>query len=39
VIERRRARLSYWGTLGRRRYCEAFGSEGPLVMEAGALSG
>ena len=33
IIERRRARLMYWGTLGRRRYCEAFESDGALLLD------
>lgn len=32
IIERRKARLMYWGTLGRRRYCEGFEVEEPLVV-------
>lgn len=37
IIERRRARLMYWGTLARRRYCEAFGSEEGLLLEPESL--
>ncbi len=33
VVERRRARLSYWGTFAGRRYCEAFESERLLVLD------
>ncbi|WP_407569033.1 PIG-L family deacetylase [Deinococcus altitudinis] len=37
VIERRRARLMYWGTLGRRRYCEGFESDEPMLLEPEGL--
>ncbi|WP_425145693.1 PIG-L family deacetylase [Deinococcus sp.] len=37
IIERRRARLMYWGTLGRRRYCEGFESDEPMVLEPEGL--
>ncbi len=37
VLERRRARLMYWGTLGRRRYCEGFESDEPMVLEPEGL--
>ncbi|TSA86732.1 bacillithiol biosynthesis deacetylase BshB1 [Deinococcus detaillensis] len=37
IVERRRARLMYWGTLGRARYCEAFESEDPLVLDPAEL--
>ncbi len=37
VIERRRARLTYWGTFVGRKYCEAFASEGPLLLNVDAL--
>ena len=33
IVERRKARLMYWGTLGRARYCEAFESEGLLLLD------
>ncbi|GHF95045.1 hypothetical protein GCM10017783_03670 [Deinococcus piscis] len=32
VVERRLARLGYWGTLARVRYAEAFGVEGELLL-------
>ncbi len=37
IIERRRARLMYWGTLGRRRYCEGFESDEALVLDVEGL--
>ncbi|WP_420596291.1 PIG-L family deacetylase [Deinococcus sp.] len=37
IIERRKARLMYWGTLGRARYCEAFESETALILDPAAL--
>lgn len=37
VVERRRARLMYWGTLGRRRYCEGFESDEPMLLEPESL--
>ncbi|SMB88396.1 PIG-L family deacetylase [Deinococcus hopiensis] len=33
IVERRRARLMYWGTLARVRYAEAFEVEDPLLVE------
>ncbi|ADV66227.1 bacillithiol biosynthesis deacetylase BshB1 [Deinococcus maricopensis] len=33
VIERRTARLMYWGTLTRRRYAEAFELDAPLTLD------
>ncbi|PYE53503.1 bacillithiol biosynthesis deacetylase BshB1 [Deinococcus yavapaiensis] len=39
IVERRRARLTYWGTLAGRRYCEAFESEAPLLVEPRTLFG
>lgn len=33
VVERRKARMSYWGTFARRRFCEAFESESPLLLD------
>ena len=38
IIERRKARLMYWGTLGRARYCEAFESEELLVLDPADFS-
>lgn len=37
IVERRKARLMYWGTLGKARYCEAFESEEPLVLDPAEL--
>lgn len=37
IVERRRARQSYWGTLGRVRYAEAFEVEDALLVDPGAL--
>lgn len=37
IIERRKARLMYWGTLGKARYCEAFETEDPLVLDPSKL--
>ena len=37
VVERRRARLSYWGTFVGRAYCEAFEVESPLLVNPEAL--
>ncbi|WP_216323892.1 bacillithiol biosynthesis deacetylase BshB1 [Deinococcus aestuarii] len=37
VVERRRARLMYWGTLARVRYAEAFEVEEPLLIEPEGL--
>lgn len=37
VVERRKARLMYWGTLAGRRYCEAFESESPLLLDPAGL--
>ncbi|MDO4263607.1 MAG: bacillithiol biosynthesis deacetylase BshB1 [Deinococcus sp.] len=37
VVERRLARLGYWGTLARVRYAEAFGVEGELLLDPAAL--
>ncbi|GGL94275.1 hypothetical protein GCM10010840_35370 [Deinococcus aerolatus] len=37
IIERRRARQSYWGTLARVRYAEAFEAEGALLVDPLAL--
>ena len=37
IVERRRARLMYWGTLGKKRYCEAFESEELLVLDPAEL--
>lgn len=39
IVERRRARLTYWGTFAGRRYCEAFESEAPLLVEPRTLFG
>ncbi len=33
VVERRRARLSYWGTFLGRAYCEPYESELPLLLD------
>lgn len=33
IIERRRGRLTYWGTLARVRYAEAFETEAPLLVD------
>ena len=33
IVERRRARLMYWGTLARVRYAEAFEAEAPLLVD------
>lgn len=37
IVERRLARLTYWGTFAGRRACEAFESETPILMDADAL--
>lgn len=37
IVERRRARQSYWGTLGRVRYAEAFEVEDALLVDPAAL--
>lgn len=37
VIERRKARLGYWGTLARVRYAEAFEAEDALLVDPEAL--
>ncbi|AFZ66463.1 PIG-L family deacetylase [Deinococcus peraridilitoris] len=37
VIERRKARLMYWGTFAGRRFCEAFESESPLLLAPQSL--
>ena len=37
VVERRRARRMYRGPLGRRRYCEGFESDEPMVLEPEGL--
>ena len=37
IIERRRARLMYWGTLGKARYCEAYESEEVLMLDPASL--
>lgn len=37
IVERRRARMTYWGTLARVRYAEAFESESPLLVDPAAL--
>ena len=37
IVERRRARLMYWGTLARVRYAEAFEVEDPLLVDPAAL--
>lgn len=37
IVERRRARLAYWGTFAGRRYCEAFATDSPLLLDAVAL--
>ncbi|WP_261664817.1 PIG-L family deacetylase [Deinococcus sp. Marseille-Q6407] len=37
VVDRRLARLGYWGTLARVRYAEAFGIEGELLLDPAAL--
>ncbi|MBZ9751849.1 bacillithiol biosynthesis deacetylase BshB1 [Deinococcus sp. HMF7604] len=37
IVERRRARLTYWGTLARARYAEAFETEDPLLADPLAL--
>lgn len=37
IIERRKARLSYWGTLARSRYAEAFEAETPLLLDPQVL--
>ncbi|PTA67379.1 bacillithiol biosynthesis deacetylase BshB1 [Deinococcus arcticus] len=37
IVERRRARLTYWGTLARARYAEAFEAEDPLLVDPLAL--
>jgi N-acetylglucosamine malate deacetylase 1 len=37
IVERRRARLMYWGTLGKRKYCEAFESEELLMLDPAGL--
>jgi len=37
IVERRRARMMYWGTLGRARSCEAFESEELLVLDPAQL--
>lgn len=37
VVDRRRARLMYWGTLARVRYAEAFGVEGELLLDPEGL--
>jgi len=37
IVERRRARLMYWGTLARVRYAEAFETEEPLLIDLEAL--
>lgn len=33
IIERRKARLMYWGTLARTRYAEAYACDDPLVLD------
>lgn len=38
IIERRRGRLTYWGTLLRVQYAEAFESEEPLLLDPVGLS-
>ena len=37
IIERRRGRLTYWGTLLRVKYAEPFESEEPLLLDPGDL--
>ncbi|GAA5514223.1 N-acetyl-alpha-D-glucosaminyl L-malate deacetylase 1 [Deinococcus carri] len=37
IVERRRARLMYWGTFARVRYAEAFEMEDPLLVDPLAL--
>ncbi|MBB5374596.1 bacillithiol biosynthesis deacetylase BshB1 [Deinococcus metalli] len=37
IVERRRARQGYWGTLGRVRYAEAFEAETALLVDPEAL--
>ncbi|MBB5235803.1 PIG-L family deacetylase [Deinococcus budaensis] len=37
IVERRRARLTYWGTLARVRYAEAFEIEEPLLVDPAGL--
>ena len=37
IIERRKARLMYWGTLGKVRYAEAYASEDPLLLDPASL--
>ncbi len=37
IVQRRRARMMYWGTLGKARYCEAFESEELLVLDPANL--
>ena len=37
IVERRRARLMYWGTLARVRYAEAFEVEDPLLIDPASL--
>ena len=37
ILERRKARLMYWGTFAGKRYCEAFESETPLLLDLTAL--
>ena len=37
IVERRQARLMYWGTLARVRYAEAFETEDPLLVDPAAL--
>ncbi|MFC4639071.1 bacillithiol biosynthesis deacetylase BshB1 [Deinococcus hohokamensis] len=37
ILERRRARLQYWGTLARVRYAEAFEAEDGLLLDPGTL--
>jgi len=37
IVERRRGRLTYWGTLARARYAEAFETEDPLLVDPAGL--
>ncbi|EYB68979.1 LmbE-like protein [Deinococcus phoenicis] len=37
IVERRRARLMYWGTMARIRYAEAFGTTEPLLVDPATL--
>ena len=37
IVERRRARLTYWGTLLRVHYAEAFAVPGPLLLDPACL--